>query len=199
MARSLNMTKECEWCKVPFAVTPTMLKAGRKCCSASCSHKNRWTKPEYRQKMSLAHKGNMPTNLEQLKQISRETNGNKLKQLGRKAWNKGQKMPSIAGENNYQWKSDRTQLKRQEERKGNRHKEWSRSVKNRDGWKCKISNGDCSGRIESHHILSWNAHPELRYQLNNGITLCHFHHPRKRVDEERLVPTFTELILVKMQ
>lgn len=36
---------------------------------------------------------------------------------------------------------------------------------------------------------------ETRYEINNGITLCHFHHPRKREKEKELSPFFQELIL----
>ena len=64
----------------------------------------------------------------------------------------------------------------------------------RDNFKCKIADQNCKGRIEAHHILGWTAYPELRYQLNNGITLCHAHHPRKRAEEKRLIPTFNELL-----
>jgi hypothetical protein len=72
--------------------------------------------------------------------------------------------------------------------------EWAVAVKNRDGWKCKISDNNCFGRLESHHILRWKDYPELRYEVNNGITLCQFHHPRKIKDEMNLIPTFKELI-----
>lgn len=90
---------------------------------------------------------------------------------------------------------DRSKLaKAKEQRNDTRHHEWSKNVKNRDGWKCKISNGSCSGRLEAHHILSWRSHEELRYEVNNGITLCHFHHPRKRNDEISLSPYFMDLI-----
>lgn len=97
-------------------------------------------------------------------------------------------------ENHPRWKKDRGLVKLDKERGGPLHKQWSRDVKNRDGWKCKISNGDCSGRLESHHILNWSNHIELRYEINNGITLCHFHHPRKRDDENRLSPYFQSLV-----
>ncbi len=93
------------------------------------------------------------------------------------------------------WIEDRTLLKDDHrDRGGQLHREWSRSVKNRDKWKCLLSNIDCNGKIEAHHILGWTAFPELRYELNNGITLCHFHHPRKRAEEARLSPFFQELI-----
>lgn len=114
------------------------------------------------------------------------------------AWNKGKKLPNQSGENHPGWIKDRSKVKI-----GDRdlndplQKQWSRSVKNRDGWKCRISNQECSGRLESHHILGWRDHPELRYEVNNGITLCHFHHPRKRNDEGRLSPYFQQLVAIK--
>jgi hypothetical protein len=72
--------------------------------------------------------------------------------------------------------------------------EWRKKVKNRDNWRCKIANEDCRGHLQAHHILPWRDYPELRYELNNGITLCHAHHPRKRAEEKRLIPYFQELV-----
>ena len=71
---------------------------------------------------------------------------------------------------------------------------WSKSVKNRDKWVCRIADVNCDGRLEAHHILSWKDFPELKYEVNNGITLCHAHHPRKRVDEAKLSPYFQQLV-----
>lgn len=116
--------------------------------------------------------------------------------IGRVAWNKGLK-GFLAGEKHWHWKKDRTQVKLDTERDGPLHKQWSKNVKSRDGWKCRIANGDCSGRLESHHILGWKSHPDLRYQINNGITLCHFHHPRTRAKENELSPYFQKLVLTR--
>lgn len=105
----------------------------------------------------------------------------------------------MSGANNARWISDRTKLAKlsngNEYRNSPAHKEWSRDVKNRDGWKCRISNGDCSGQIVAHHILPWRDYENLRYEPNNGITLCRFHHPRKRVDEMKLSPYFQQLVM----
>jgi hypothetical protein len=68
------------------------------------------------------------------------------------------------------------------------------SIKKRDNWKCKINNQDCKGNLEAHHILSWRDYQELRYDINNGITLCHAHHPRKRIDEAKLSPFFQRIV-----
>lgn len=98
-------------------------------------------------------------------------------------------------ENHPRWKTDRNTIAKNEHKHlDHGYQIWFKEVKNRDGWKCKISNSDCSGQLESHHILRWTQYPELRYEVNNGITLCHFHHPRKRNDEMRLTPYFRELI-----
>ena len=59
-----------------------------------------------------------------------------------------------------------------------------------------MQNIDCNGRIEAHHILPWRNFVELRYDVNNGITLCLAHHPRARAEEKRLIPTFQELVSV---
>jgi len=101
----------------------------------------------------------------------------------------------MTGNKHWGWIEDRTLLSDDHhDRGGQLHREWSKSVKNRDGWVCKISNGDCSGQVVAHHILSWKEHVELRYEVNNGITLCQFHHPRKRNDEVRLSPYFQEMV-----
>lgn len=103
----------------------------------------------------------------------------------------------VSKENSYRWIKDRTQIKKYwSERNNPEYKQWRNEVWKRDAFKCRISNGDCCGRIEAHHILSWSEYPELRYQPNNGITLCHAHHPRKRAEEKRLAPVFQELVSV---
>ena len=122
---------------------------------------------------------------------------NKGKKTGQITWNKGLKGYN-SGEKHPQWIEDRTKVKLDTERGGPLHKQWSRKVKERDGYKCKMSNDNCEGKIVAHHILLWSKFPELRYEVNNGITLCHFHHPRKRNDEMKLSPFFQELVGVKV-
>lgn len=109
------------------------------------------------------------------------------------AWNKGK--PYHSKEDHPLWIADRSQLVKSEHKHldGN-YREWMFSVKRRDGWKCKINNSDCNGRLESHHILNWKHYPELRYEINNGITLCHAHHPRGRGKEAELTTFFQKLV-----
>lgn len=72
--------------------------------------------------------------------------------------------------------------------------EWRMLVYKRDNYKCRINNTECCGRIEAHHILNWASFPDSRYKIENGITLCKFHHPRKRSEEIRSVPIFNGLL-----
>lgn len=94
---------------------------------------------------------------------------------------------------------DRTKLSMRQERNDSAYREWRKGVWIRDGFKCRIENKDCNGGIESHHILSWKEFVELRYNVNNGITLCHAHHPRKRAEEKRLESVFQTLVSVSSE
>lgn len=117
------------------------------------------------------------------------------------AWNKGLKLPNQSGLNHPRYISDRTKLavlsNGEEYRNSPASRDWAKSVKKRDGWVCRIADIKCNGKVVAHHILPWRDFPELRYEVNNGITLCHFHHPRKRNDEIRLSPFFQSLVLSK--
>ena len=47
---------------------------------------------------------------------------------------------------------------------------WSRFVKDRDKWRCKICG--TKKRVVSHHIIFKVYYPKLSLVNNNGITLC---------------------------
>jgi len=83
------------------------------------------------------------------------------------------------------------------ERNDSKYQWWVNQVKKRDNQICKLKDKKCFGYNIAHHIKGWSLYPELRYKTNNGITLCHFHHPRKRVDEQKLIPFFNSLVEVK--
>lgn len=115
--------------------------------------------------------------------------------LGKTAWNSGLK-GYLAGIKSPHWVKDRSEL-RTDRRKAydSRYKIWMKEVKDRDEWKCRIDNDECSGRLEAHHILPWSKFPELRYNINNGISLCHYHHPKSRNAEKRLAMVFKKIVV----
>lgn len=52
-------------------------------------------------------------------------------------------------------------------------KEWGKSVKNRDDWKCVICGS--TERVNAHHLIVRENH-ETKFDINNGLTLCPKHH-----------------------
>jgi hypothetical protein len=50
------------------------------------------------------------------------------------------------------------------------YKNWRASIYVRDGYVCQC----CSkqGKLNAHHLYPFSDYPELRYKLDNGITLC---------------------------
>lgn len=148
---------------------------------------------ETRIKLSLLRKGTKLSE-EHKRKIGQSHVGNKYN-LGRKISEQTrEKMRASAkkGCDSPVWVNGN--YKKQDTRNDSAYQGWAKQIKKRDDWKCKINNEECCGRMEVHHILSWRDHPELRYEVNNGITLCHKHHPRKHDDETRLSPYFTSLI-----
>jgi len=103
------------------------------------------------------------------------------------------------GENHGMWKKrikNGGNYKINNERNDSAYQNWVKQVKKRDKGQCRINNQDCSGYCIVHHILPVRDYPELIYDINNGITLCQAHHPRKRAEEKRLIPAFQELVSV---
>jgi len=187
--RKNSIIKQCEICKKEFSVPKYRIKTAKFCSLKCCGFR----------------KGFIPWN----KGVTGYTTSRKGKKTGWSYWTGKRRSPETiekivksrlgkcTGENNWNWIKDRTKLCRiskQGERRTSIYFYWRKSVWERDNWKCKINNKDCSGRLEAHHILGWVDHPELRYDINNGITLCHAHHPRKRAEEKRLSPYFQEIV-----
>lgn len=54
--------------------------------------------------------------------------------------------------------------------------DWRKKVFERDKYKCRICGK--TGKIEAHHLLNWINYKELRYDVNNGITVCKLHHKK---------------------
>lgn len=48
---------------------------------------------------------------------------------------------------------------------------WRKAIFERDDYTCKEC-GIQGGYLEAHHIKSWARHPNLRFDMDNGVTLC---------------------------
>ena len=45
-------------------------------------------------------------------------------------------------------------------------------VYKRDGFKCQMPDCKSKFKIQAHHIKKWSQASSLRYEVDNGITLC---------------------------
>lgn len=75
----------------------------------------------------------------------------------------------MRGKNNPRWKGGVGRHNR--DRKTLEYKNWLRAIFKRDNYTCQDC-GEKGGRIEAHHIKSWELYPKLRFNIKNGQTLC---------------------------
>lgn len=104
------------------------------------------------------------------------------------------RLEKYQGVNHPRYIADRTKLCNQSDRRSYAYRNWKKEVYSRDNYKCRISDENCKSILEAHHILNWQDYPELRYKINNGITLCQAHHPRGRANEAKLSPYLQQLV-----
>jgi len=74
------------------------------------------------------------------------------------------------GEKSRNWKGGKCQ-KNQAFRMTKEYKIWRSRVFERDNWTCQTCQKR-GGIIEAHHIKPFIKYPELRVEINNGVTLC---------------------------
>ncbi len=136
----------CKLCGKVFDVEPN--HSDRIYCSIDCSSKDR---PKgYKNKFSARQ----PRTDEEKQKIS------KYQQTHRRV---GSDHP------NYIDGGHRTE--RQKEMARCEYKNWRKSVFERDDYTCQMC-GQYGGYLQVDHIKPWLLYPELRYDLNNGRTLC---------------------------
>ena len=84
---------------------------------------------------------------------------------------KGKKNPmyGVTGENNPLWNPTKTREQRQKDRKLAENRRWRKAVFERDDYTCQLTGKH--GYIVAHHIVGYNVSEELRFAVDNGITL----------------------------
>lgn len=80
----------------------------------------------------------------------------------KKGQNKGEKSPSWKGGISRAYKTGYY---------SEEYKDWRMKVFTRDNWICQVCQ-KVGGYLTAHHIKSFAHYPELRFDVNNGITLC---------------------------
>ena len=154
----------CPICNIKFYQKLSEIKRGIKCCSHKCRI----------QYYGIWNKG-----------LTKESDKRVLKNAtalkGRKStcyWF-GKKRFHMLGDKHWFWKGGITPKNRLL-RATPEYKQWRRDIFIRDYWTCQEC-GQKSVRIEAHHIKSFRDYPDLRLDINNGLTLCKSCHARKEL------------------
>ena len=81
----------------------------------------------------------------------------------------------ISGDLCYMYKPELTYEERFLRRNLFELRKWRKEVFSRDNYTCKIC-GERGARLNAHHLYSWFDYPDMRFNLENGVTLCRKHH-----------------------
>jgi hypothetical protein len=85
-------------------------------------------------------------------------------------WSKGRKLPTISGENHWDWKGGITPIN-VALRNTIEYEEWRTKVFERDLYTCQDC-GQIGDYLHANHIKSFSEYPDLRFEVSNGKTLC---------------------------
>jgi predicted restriction endonuclease len=77
------------------------------------------------------------------------------------------------------------------------YKKWRKDVYERDDYTCQWPKCGCRKHLNAHHIKRWSDYPGLRFNINNGITLCKKHHKFISGNEEGYAPIFFRIVASK--
>jgi len=89
----------------------------------------------------------------------------------------------MKGENHYNWQGGKSE-QRHLDMSSREYKEWRYQVFRRDEYTCRVCGNDKGGNLRAHHIREYANYPELKYVVDNGVTLCEACH--KKVHYEGL-------------
>jgi 5-methylcytosine-specific restriction endonuclease McrA len=83
----------------------------------------------------------------------------------------------LSGEKNPNWKGGKRAIRQMEMGKAD-YAKWRKAVYTRDNYTCQrcMTRG---GKIEAHHIKPFSTHFELRFDVDNGMTLCKACHKKE--------------------
>lgn len=77
------------------------------------------------------------------------------------------------------------------------YKKWRKLVYSRDEFVCQWPGCSIKKNLNAHHIKKWSDYPGLRFNIDNGITLCKIHHNMIKNMEENYEQFFFKIICSK--
>lgn len=140
--------------------------------------KTQWIDNDERRALSARQivENRTPEVIERLKTTMRSSEYRLKQSKSKTGSNNG--MYGVTGEQNPRWDPQRTHEQRAIERKTNKDQPWRRAVFERDGYTCQCCGDKRGGNLVAHHLNSYSKYKELRYDVDNGVTLCEECHKR---------------------
>lgn len=150
----------CEWCSLCEVccrpIQPRM-PADTRTCSLLCAAQLRKVEhPESIQKMIASSHTNEVQRAESIRRARM-----------------GKPRPELRGARHFNWKGGGSRDERHTAMQRVEYTTWRRTVFARDDYTCQEPGcGKRGGRLNAHHVKPWKDHHELRYDVDNGLTLC---------------------------
>lgn len=150
---------KCVVCRKAF-YRPTSQANRIKCCSIACSARFRRGQPSKKPRMLYLRR-----NCEHC-----------AKEFWTTIWDNSRfcsvscGLKQRVGEKNPAWRGGVTPIN-QRLRSSTQYEQWRSGVFHRDGFTCQEC-GQRGGRLNADHIKAWALYPELRFEVENGRTLC---------------------------
>lgn len=168
--------KKCIVCNKEFYVKQSHVKQNY--CSRKCATESKIRNDKISKSMKL---NNPLFDKKTVKKVfkTREKNGVNYTSHSEKFKAMLSKLRMGKNNPNYKHGKSKERVRIQGSRK---YKKWRKSVFERDNYICQIC-GQRGGYLEVHHIKSYAENPKLRFDINNGVTLCKNCHIS--IDEQR--------------
>lgn len=165
----------CITCNNGFLTYPSRLKVGKgKYCSHSCSAKDTMVG----NKRAVGSKGwvgkrHSEASKEKMRQANLGKRYSPKTQFvsGLIPWNKGREWVDMSGENHWNWQGGITKA-HTKIRNSLEYKQWRTAVFERDNFTCVECLDSSGGNLNADHIKQFAYYPELRFDVDNGRTLC---------------------------
>lgn len=156
-----------------------------------------------KKKMSESRKRYFIEHPERILEIIKETTGKKQSPESiekRVSHLRGKKRPKyigdkirakMMGENNHSWRGG-ISPENKRIRTCAEMRRWIKNVLTRDNFTCREC-GNVETQLNAHHIKSFRDFPELRFNVDNGITLCEKCHKELHKKLKAMLTSFSKL------